>query len=144
MGFLTQAPKPSPPSGRNEDSLSERHVLQCRPIVTYYKRNLPHWHPPAQVLFLTWRLKGSLPAHLRDIAPKDLPGKRFVELDRALDHAATGPLWLKEPRVANCVVAALRKADDNHLIQLHAYTVMANHVHVLIIPIEPPSKTTRL
>src|SRR5687767_7774837 len=27
----------------------------------FYKRNLPHWHPPGQSIFLTWHLHGSLP-----------------------------------------------------------------------------------
>jgi hypothetical protein len=31
--------------------------------MTYYRRRLPHWHPTGQPLFLTWRLKGSLPRH---------------------------------------------------------------------------------
>src|ERR1700681_45880 len=70
-------------------------------MVTFYMRNLPHWHPPGQDIFVTWRLKGSLPSHLRAIASKDMPGERFLDLDRALDRADSGPLWLREPRVAN-------------------------------------------
>src|SRR5690242_2955448 len=29
--------------------------------MTYYERNLPHWHPEGKAIFLTWRLFGSLP-----------------------------------------------------------------------------------
>src|ERR1700694_2116963 len=29
---------------------------------TFYRRNLPHWHPPGVAIFVTWRLKDSLPA----------------------------------------------------------------------------------
>ena len=112
--------------------------------MTYYERNLPHWHPPEQDIFLTWRLKGSLPAHLRGIASKDMPGARFLDLDRALDRADAGPLWLREPNIAKCVVAALRKAAEQRLLELHAYTVMANHVHALLTPIAPLRKITRL
>ncbi len=111
--------------------------------MTYYERNLPHWHPPGQDIFLTWRLRGSLPAHLRGMASKDLPGERFLDLDRALDRAEVGPLWLREPRVAECIVSALRKAHGMRFIDLHAYAVMANHVHVLLTPIVPLARITR-
>ncbi len=30
-------------------------------VHTYYRRNLPHWHPIGRSIFLTWRLDGSLP-----------------------------------------------------------------------------------
>ncbi len=30
--------------------------------MTYYSRNLPHWHPDGKTIFLTWRLFGSLPS----------------------------------------------------------------------------------
>ena len=113
-------------------------------IMTYYKRNLPHWHPPGQEVFLTWRLKGSLPAHLRAIASRDLPGERFLDLDRALDRADVGPLWLREPSVATYIVAVLQNAQDQRLIDMHSYAVMANHVHVLVTPVAPLAKTTRL
>jgi REP element-mobilizing transposase RayT len=112
--------------------------------MTYYERNLPHWHPPGQDIFLTWRLKGSLPRHLRDFSPKHDPGKRFLDLDRALDRADAGPLWLRDPRIAECIVAAFLKAHQQRWIDLRAYAVMANHVHVLLTPIAPLPRTTRL
>ena len=113
-------------------------------MMTFYKRNLPHWHPPGQDIFLTWRLKGSLPAHVGGIPSTDDPGKRFLNLDRELDRANAGPLWLREPRIAACVLAALRKAQDNRLAAVHAYAVMANHVHVLLTPSAPLPKIARL
>jgi putative transposase len=111
--------------------------------MTYYVRNLPHWHPPGQDIFLTWRLKGSLPAHLRAIASKELPGARFLELDRALDRADTGPLWLKKSRVARCVIAELQNAQEQQLMAMHAFAVMANHVHVLFTPHVPIAQITK-
>ncbi len=30
--------------------------------MTFYRRNLPHWHPEGKSIFITWRLYGSLPA----------------------------------------------------------------------------------
>jgi REP-associated tyrosine transposase len=111
--------------------------------MTYYERNLPHWHPPEQDLFVTSRLQGSLPAHVRGIASKDLPGTRFVELDRALDRADAGPRWLQQPKVAGCVVSALQNVQQLRLIDLHAYAIMTNHVHVLLTPLAPLAQITQ-
>jgi putative transposase len=113
-------------------------------MMPYYRRNLPHWHPPGQDIFLTWRLKGSLPAHIREISSTADPGKRFLDLDRVLDRADAGPLWLREPTVADCVIAALRKAQETRLGGVHAYVIMANHVHVLLTPSAPMDKIARL
>jgi hypothetical protein len=27
--------------------------------MTFYRRNLPHWHPEGKSIFITWRLYGS-------------------------------------------------------------------------------------
>jgi putative transposase len=113
-------------------------------MVTFYRRNLPHWHPPGQDIFVTWRLKGSLLPHLRAIASKDMPGERFLDLDRALDRCETGPRWLREPRVAQCIVAVSHDIQKQRLIDLHSYAVMANHVHVLLTPVAPMAQITRL
>ncbi|MGH9681316.1 MAG: transposase [Candidatus Acidiferrales bacterium] len=113
-------------------------------MTLYYERNLPHWHPPGQSIFLTWRLKGTLPTHLSSIPPKDAPGKRFLALDRALDRATAGPLWLQDPRVAECVVASLRNTSGHQGARVHAFTVMPNHIHVLLTPLVPVAQITRL
>jgi REP element-mobilizing transposase RayT len=62
-------------------------------------------------------------------------------MDRLLDTARTGPLYLRQPDIAAMVVEALRYRDleMNHF-DLHAYVVMANHVHALITPNVPLSK----
>jgi REP element-mobilizing transposase RayT len=112
--------------------------------VTYYHRNLPHWQPPHQDIFLTWRLKGSLPRHLHGISPASDPGKRFLALDQELDRAAEGPLWLGQPLIAECLVTAFRKLEDQRLARVHAYAIMANHVHILIGPTSPVEKITRM
>ncbi len=105
--------------------------------MSYYERTLPHWHPVGTSIFLTWRLHGSLPKSARkEIVPsKTTPGERFRIVDRHLDRAQTGPLWMKDPRVADCIVAVMRRGE-NPLAQyeLHAYVVMANHVHILLTP----------
>ena len=107
--------------------------------MSFYRRNLPHWHPDGAALFLTWRLHGSLPLSFR--VPAALPlereraGKVFRDLDAMLDAAAAGPVWLKQPGVASLVVSTLRRGDRQlHLYELAAFVVMPNHVHVLLAP----------
>jgi REP element-mobilizing transposase RayT len=103
----------------------------------YYRRNLPHWHPPGAALFVTWRLYGSLPKHvLLMLKEKEhlKEGRRFVLVDQELDKASIGPLWLREPRIAECVVESLRRGEGLGHYELHAYVVMANHVHALLTP----------
>lgn len=115
-------------------------MLQETPVQTklYYERNLPHWHPTGAALFITWRLHGSLPKHvLLALEEKKAlkEGRRFVLADRELDKASFGPVWLKDPRIATCVIETLRQGEQElRLFELHAFVVMANHVHVLLTP----------
>ena len=108
--------------------------------MTYYERNLPHWHPSAKNLFITWRLSGSLPRAMIEALRKNdslPPGKRFLEFDLQLDRGAFGPTWLEDARIAPLIVGALRRAEKRRLCALHAFVVMPNHVHVLLEPAAP-------
>lgn len=119
--------------------------------MSYYQRHLPHWHPEGKSLFITRRLHGSLPRAVLDCRrgqakslshPK--PGEAFLKMDRELDKASIGPLWLKNPLVAQCVVDALRSGESGlNKYDLHAYVVMPNHVHVLLRPNVPLPKITQ-
>lgn len=105
---------------------------------TFYTRNLPHWHPAGACLFITWRLFGSLPqSAIRSMHAlrTDTAGKRFRALDAELDKAQAGPRWLKDERVAGCVVEVIERGATvlAHYV-LHAFVVMPNHVHLLIQP----------
>ncbi|RPI20079.1 MAG: hypothetical protein EHM65_00400, partial [Acidobacteriales bacterium] len=103
--------------------------------MSYYQRNLPHWHPEGAPLFVTWRLFGSLPASEPRSLPAQAPGQVFRAIDRELDRAACGPAWLKDHRVAECVAAALRFGEQQlGFYDIDAYVVMPNHVHVLLCP----------
>jgi putative transposase len=99
---------------------------------TYTKRFLPHWQPVGQSIFITWRLYGSLPMQVAARRENIPTGRAFVRRDRMLDHAQTGPLWLKEARIAECVVSQLSALHRRKLFCLRAYVLMANHVHLLI------------
>ena len=63
-----------------------------------YERRLPHWELTGHPLFVTFRLKDSLPPN-RVFPPESLTtGKAFLAMDRLLDSARTGPLSLADAR----------------------------------------------
>jgi putative transposase len=112
--------------------------------MTYYRRRLPHWQPTGQDIFITWRLYGSLPRRTPPPKENSSPGEQFVHYDRFLDEARTGPLWLKEPCIAESILCSLKNALERKFCNLHAYAVMANHVHVLLTPIVPLAQVSQL
>ena len=72
-----------------------------------YRRRLPHIYETDQPVFLTWRLYGSLPVN-RPFAGGTLSsGQAFAALDRLLDQARAGPLYLRQPELADMVVEAI-------------------------------------
>jgi REP element-mobilizing transposase RayT len=94
-------------------------------------------------LFVTWRLYGSLPRTFRSSGDKP-PDEQFLEADRFLDHARSGPLWLKDPQLAELVIESLRQGSEQlKQYDLHAFVVMANHVHVLLRPFAEIATITR-
>ena len=106
----------------------------------FHRRRLPHLQVIGEPVFVTWRLYGSLPDG-RYFPPDLAGGAAFVALDRLLDNARTGPIYLKRAEIASMVVKALRyHAGVLGQYQLHQYVVMANHVHVLITPGVPLAK----
>jgi REP-associated tyrosine transposase len=114
--------------------------------VTYYRRNLPHWLPEGSSIFLTWRLYGSLPKsffnRLRE-CKNFSSDEEFRQTDEHLDRADSGPLWLKNPRIAKCVVEKITRGDaELSHYTVHAYVVMANDVHMLLTPNVPLRRIT--
>jgi putative transposase len=111
--------------------------------VSYHERHLPHWQPEGAALFITWRLHGSLPRVPAPIEYRSA-GKSFAAIDIVLDKVATGPRWLLNERVAQCVVDALKYGEEElHLYELRAWALMVNHVHILIYPEADLSKITK-
>jgi REP element-mobilizing transposase RayT len=108
--------------------------------MVYYERQLPHWHPERAWLFVTWRLHGSLRVDkLKHVPPQEV----FRGLDRVLDAASDGPVWLKDPRVASAVCQVIQDAESpRQLCKLSGFVVMSNHVHVLVRPMQPVAKVT--
>ncbi len=121
--------------------------------MTFYRRNLPHWHPDGKSIFITWRLYGSLPASLmrkrrtgrnacatNTSESENSPGKQFLQLDAALDSAKRGPLWLASPEFAAYAEYPIVHGAELGRYQLHAYVIMPNHVHILLDPYVPLAK----
>jgi len=117
--------------------------LPSRPpliVVTFHRRRLPYWQPPDADFFVTWRLYGSLPRSPQPVQ-RGPAGAAFVAVDQQLDRAASGPLWLKNAEVAECVSRILLSGmSEWRLYELFAWVVMANHVHVLLRPLVPLRK----
>ena len=103
--------------------------------MAYHERRLPHWDLVGHPLFVTFRLHGSLPAN-REFPPARLSsGKAFVALDRILDTATSGPLYLQMPEIADLIVRCLRDGEERfQRYEIHSFVVMPNHVHLLVTP----------
>jgi len=110
----------------------------------FYVRNLPHWVPPGEVLFVTWRLHGSLPqaAGEKLLRRKDPnAGRAFARMDRVLDRAFSGPRWLAELRIAELISETLESGEHTwKWYELFAFVVMPNHVHALLRPLVRPAR----
>jgi len=106
-----------------------------------HQRRLPHVYPEGKDLFITWHLHGSLPHNLYPPPGKQNAGQAFVWLDRYLDSARDGPLYLKQEPIAQLVMDSIRHCDEQlSYYDLHAFVVMANHVHLLVQPRISPSR----
>jgi REP element-mobilizing transposase RayT len=126
-------------------------------IKIFYKRNLPHYQPPGYMFFITLRLADSLPVQTiialkeeRHKALKEIAGYDNIEVrkekykiyqsmyfgkfDKLLDNSSYGPKWLKEEKVAEVVKEAIHLREEKEY-ELVAFTIMPNHVHLVITPI---------
>jgi REP element-mobilizing transposase RayT len=84
-----------------------------------------------------------LPKEISAPKPSIPTGEAFVRRDRMLDQARSGPLWLKNSLVAECVIKHLSELHRREAYCLGAYVVMANHVHILIQPQAPLAQITQ-
>ena len=93
---------------------------------------LPHFDSAETLQFVTFRLADSLPVEAIEklkFITEPIPD---AERDAFLD-AGHGACWLRDPVVAQIVEDALLYFDGVRY-RLMAWTVMPNHVHVLIDP----------
>ena len=108
-----------------------------------YRRRLPHIYPQGKWIFVTWSLHGALPVGRYPPAGKTRDGRAFVWMDRYLDTTSVGPLYLRQPAIAQVVVNSLLRGVEEGHYELGAYAVMPNHVHTLLLPKVPPSQLMR-
>ena len=111
-----------------------------------YRRKLPHWQPDHVPIFVTWRLWGTLPARRQTgrNAASCSQGEEFAAADRELDSFTRGPLWLNDERIAVSLAQAILIGETElKFYQLHAWSIMPNHVHLLITPRVPLPVVTR-
>lgn len=107
--------------------------------VILHRRRLPHIYPPGDRLFFTWCLHGALPS--RYPPPGKLSaGQAFVWIDRSIDLARSGPMYLRQPELARMVVESICDGVELKHYRLYAYAVMPNHVHMLVEPFIDPSR----
>ncbi|MFT5619290.1 MAG: putative transposase [Arenicella sp.] len=118
---------------------------------TSYRRSLPHINPLGGTYFVTFCLKDTLSQpevarlidknqhnlNLLKSNPKAssleidiLSRRQFGELDKAI-HEAKGKHYLKDDELAEKVANAIQFWDDKR-INLMAYCVMSNHVHLVL------------
>jgi putative transposase len=97
-------------------------------------RRLPHYYPQDRWLFVTWHLRGALRSSQFPPPDKVLAGEAFVLMDRALDWARTGPMFLREDAIAGLVFNSLHHGEELGHYELGPFVIMANHVHALLLP----------
>ena len=122
-------------------------------VKTYYRRHLPHYQPELETFHVVLRLAGSLPIHVieelrheqeqlkcktYEVKEIHVQKKQFAQqcklyferFNALLDHASSGPTWLKYPEVGKIVKESIHHRDGE-LYKLLAYCIMPNHVHLL-------------
>ncbi len=105
-----------------------------------FHRRLPHYHPEGKWLFITCHLHGSLP-HAKYPPPgKMSSGAAFVWMDRYLDSTSTGPLYLAQEPVARVVAESVQRGVLLGHYDLGAWTIMSNHMHLLLLPRVSPTR----
>ena len=128
----------------------------------FNERHRPHFHPINATLFVTFRLAGSIPAstvrhyqakkawladqvrRATNIPTRDRDAlkervEKFerewtIKFEAILHKAESGPMWMKDERVADAVAETLHRLDGD-AYRLDCFSVMSNHVHVVFKPL---------
>ena len=119
-----------------------------------YSRNLPHWLQRGRLYFVTFRLADSIPAERLDqfkgereqwlrLNHQPYTTKQWLEYHRLFSQRIEG--WLDD-HYGQCLLA---RPQHRHLVadaiahfaekryRLDHWVIMPNHVHVLLMPLEP-------
>ena len=117
--------------------------------ISFTKRNLPHWLVADRTLFVTIRLKGSLPISVvqelkverdklclkssdNEQAINEFQRRQFVKIEAALDVSLADIQWMKNPEVADIVFENLAWLEETRGWQIKAACVMPTHVHIIM------------
>lgn len=124
----------------------------------FYRRNLPHLQYKGGEYFATFRLYGSLPAHVvqefktyrkqfENDLQQDTDGKLrtfierqiFEKYESKLDQTSFGPHWLRMSDIAEVVKESIHYRNGKQY-DLYAYCIMSNHVHMVFQHIDENSE----
>lgn len=121
---------------------------------TFYRQRLPHIQPKGAAFFVTFRLFGSIPhARLKELKDdyhskvneaksiKDLKHKNsvlfhlrkkyLIQVDLLLQSILGGPTYLSEDEILVKTKEILHRFDGE-FYDLICYSIMSNHVHILV------------
>jgi REP element-mobilizing transposase RayT len=109
----------------------------------FYKRNLPHWHPPNAEFFITFRLADSLPKSAivklkllqeslknSNVEAEKIQRAIFYKYEDLLDGAEYGPQWLSQNAFANIIADSIMYRNNKEY-DLYCFCIMSNHVHLV-------------
>lgn len=86
------------------------------------------------MIFLNWRLDGSLPVARPDILNAKPLGHTINSRKSAVPLNA-GPFWLQDCRIAAMIANALEYGETTRqFYRLYAWVIMPNHVHAVLQP----------
>lgn len=95
---------------------------------------LPHFDAPGVTQFVTFHLHDSFPvtrnAEFETIVSGKDESEKRKQIEQWLDRGH-GNCWLRERSIAQVVETTLRSRDRTEY-QLHAWTIMPNHVHLVV------------
>ncbi|MBX7171989.1 MAG: transposase [Pyrinomonadaceae bacterium] len=104
----------------------------------YSRGYLPHFDGGEINQFITYRLADSLPQNVlskwqRELEKNEINDADFRRRVEMYLDQGYGECWLKNPKVAEIVEENLLRFNNNKY-KLHAWVIMPNHVHLLLIP----------
>lgn len=124
-------------------------------MTNYHRRNLPHIQPDGGTYSITFLLDGALPRQkmelLKELRKKwmdsavsshdkyQIHRKIFDKYESILDNPKSGPVWLKERKIAEIVMESIHYRDGI-FYNLYAYCIMSNHVHMVFEHIADPNR----
>lgn len=117
--------------------------VSFRPRGWHCRGYLPHFDGGQIAQSVTFRLADSLPEkilaqwelELSHLKPREADIERRKKIEHYLDKGM-GSAWMGQARIARIVENALLYFDGVRY-KMPAWIVMANHVHALVIPLEP-------